>query len=112
MQRVTRWMASKLTPPRRRRSDAGRVAAVVGAGMVGLGVAASMVVGPLRSQLQAAPARLGRVSALFGRLVRTPKRAVDDRNSVVLTDADSGDGVQPKAPAARSTVGEETPNRF
>ena len=112
MQRVTRWIASKLTLPRRRRSDAGRVAAVVGAGVVGLGLGASIIVGPLRSRLQAVPAGLGRVSGLFGRLMSTSRRADEDGSSVVLTDRDTGDGVQPKAPGARSPAGEETPTRF
>ena len=108
MQRVRRWIASEPVLPGRRRSDAGQAAVVLGAGMVvGLILAATMGARPLRSRLQAVPAGLGRASGLFGRLTRSARRAIDDGRSVVLPDEDAGNGVQPKAPAARSMVEEQ-----
>jgi hypothetical protein len=107
MQRVRRWIGSKLVLPRRRRSDAGRVAVVLGAGtMVALILGATMGARPVRSRLQAVPAGLGRASGLFGRLIRSARRAAADGSSVALSDGDAGNGVRPKAPAAKSTVGD------
>ena len=106
MQRVRRWVGSKLALPRRRRSDAGRVAVVLGAGtMVSLILGATMAARPLRPRLQAVPARLGRASGLFGRLIRSARRAIDG-SSVVPADEDGGNGVRPKAAAAKSMAGE------
>ena len=111
MQRVRRWIASELIPPRRRRSDAGRVAVLLGAGIVSLTLGATVVVRPLRSRLQAVPAELGRASGLFGRLITTARRTSNDGSSQVLTGEDTDNGVQPKAPAARSTAGVDASTR-
>lgn len=112
MQRVRRWIGSQLVLAGRRRSDAGRVAAVLGAGtMVALILGATMGARPVRSRLQAGPAGPGRASGLFGGLIRSARRAAADRNSVALSDGDAGNGVRPKAPAANSTAGEKALTR-
>ena len=86
MPRVKRWIASVPIPRRRRRSGAGQVSVVVGAGMV-MGLI------------------LGATSGQFGRLLKSARRAVDEGNSVVLTDRDSGNGVQKKAPPSKPLAG-------
>lgn len=112
MQRVRRWSVSDLIPSRRRRSDAGQVPVVLGAGMVvGLILGAIMGARPVRSRLQVVPAGLGRASGLFGQLIRRARRAGDDGSSVVFTDEDTADGVRRKAPAAGSTAGKQAPTR-
>src|SRR5262245_31874259 len=102
MQRMRRWIDSKPVPPRRRRSDAGRVAVVVGAGSMMALILGGLIVRtrPLRSRLQAVPAGLGRASEPFGRLIRRARRATEDGSSVVLQDEDAGDSIPSKAPAA------------
>jgi hypothetical protein len=111
MQRMRQWMASGLTPLRRRRSDAGRTVVVLGAGIVSLAVGAAIVVRPLRSGLRAVPSGLSRASGLFGRLISTTRRAVENGSSVVLPDEVAGDGVRPKAPEARSTTSDQPTTR-
>lgn len=107
MQRMRRWIDSKPVPPRRGRSDASRVAVVVGAGSMMALILGGLIVRarPLRSRLQAVPAGLGRASGQFGGLIRRARRATEDGSSVVLPDEDAGDGMRAKAPAARSMAG-------